>query len=63
VVTPPAVIERFARRIGANAEVRHYHAGHFDVYVEPWLSANIDDQVRFLRRHLRPTINQPVEQS
>jgi uncharacterized protein len=63
VVTPPAVIERFARRIGANAEVRRYPAGHFDVYVEPWLSANIDDQLAFLRRHLRPTIHQPVKQS
>jgi uncharacterized protein len=63
VVTPPAVIERCARKVGRRAEVRRYPAGHFDVYVEPWLSPNIDDQVAFLRRHLMPMTTQPAEQS
>ena len=34
-VASPAAIERVARRIGGRAEVRHYPAGRFDVYVEP----------------------------
>lgn len=51
-VAPAAAIERVARRIGSRAEVRRYPAGHFDVYVEPWLTPNIDDQVAFLTKHL-----------
>ena len=54
-VTPPATIEHLARRIGGNAEIRRYPAGHFDVYVEPWRTPNINDQVTFLRTHLTPT--------
>ncbi|MGW5149381.1 alpha/beta hydrolase [Rhodococcus koreensis] len=60
-VTPPAVIERLARRIGDSAEIRRYPVGHFDVYVEPWLTPNINDQVTFLRTHLTPTTADPVE--
>ena len=60
-VTPPAIIEHLARRIGGNAEVRRYPVGHFDVYVEPWLTPNIDDQVAFLRQHLTPTTVDPAE--
>jgi hypothetical protein len=34
--------------------LRRYPAAHFDVYVEPWLTPNIDDQVAFLTKHLTP---------
>jgi pimeloyl-ACP methyl ester carboxylesterase len=54
-VAPPAAIQRVAQRIGNRAEVRRYPAAHFDVYVEPWLTPNIDDQVAFLTKHLTPT--------
>ncbi|MHA4854699.1 alpha/beta hydrolase [Rhodococcus sp. MSC1_016] len=60
-VTPPATIEQLAQRIGSNAEVRRYPVGHFDVYVEPWLTPNINDQVSFLLTHLTPTTVDPVE--
>lgn len=55
VVAPPAVIDRFARRVGDRAELRRYPVGHFDVYVEPWLTPNINDQVAFLTHHLTPS--------
>ncbi|WP_068062203.1 alpha/beta hydrolase [Nocardia xishanensis] len=54
-VAPPATLERVARRVGSRAEVCRYPVGHFDVYVEPWLTPNADDQVAFLRKHLTPT--------
>jgi len=54
VVAPPLAVETLARRIGGETEVRTYPAGHFDVYVEPWRTPNITDQVRFLARHLNP---------
>lgn len=54
VVAPPAVVDRLAQRLGDRAEVRRYAAGHFDVYVEPWRTPNIDDQVAFLVKHLTP---------
>src|SRR3954465_4018421 len=36
-------------------------AGRFDVYVEPWRTPNIDDQVSFLTKHLTPTAVESVE--
>ncbi|MFI6367705.1 alpha/beta hydrolase [Nocardia sp. NPDC050630] len=60
-VAPPASIERVARRIGSCAEVRRYPAGHFDVYVEPWLTPNATDQVAFLKKHLTPRTVDTVE--
>ena len=54
-LAPAAVIERAARRLGARVELRRYPAGHFDVYVEPWRTPNIEDQVAFLIKHLTPT--------
>jgi uncharacterized protein len=56
VVAPPAVIERVARRLCRLAEVCRYPAGHFDVYVEPWLTSSIHDQVAFLLKHLTPAV-------
>jgi uncharacterized protein len=53
-VAPPAAIDRVARRLGGRAEVCRYPAGYFDVYVEPWRTRNIDDQVAFLTKHLTP---------
>ncbi|OUS88561.1 alpha/beta hydrolase [Rhodococcus sp. NCIMB 12038] len=61
-VAPPATIERLARRIGG-AEIRRYPVGHFDVYVEPWRTHNINDQVAFLRKHLTQTTVDSVETS
>jgi pimeloyl-ACP methyl ester carboxylesterase len=54
-VAPADAIESVARRLGGRAEVRRYPAGHFDVYVEPWLTKNIEDQVAFFTKHLTPT--------
>lgn len=51
-VAAPVTLERLAQRLGGRAEVRRYPTGHFGVYVEPWRTPNIDDQVGFLRRHL-----------
>ncbi|MCP2317702.1 hypothetical protein APR12_003055 [Nocardia amikacinitolerans] len=60
-VAPPATLERVARRVGSRAEVCRYPAGHFDVYVEPWRTPNVNDQVAFLKRHLTPTAVGEVE--
>ncbi|MGV0806582.1 alpha/beta hydrolase [Mycolicibacterium setense] len=51
-VAAPETLERLARRLGGHVEVCRYPTGHFDVYVEPWRTPNIDDQVGFLRRQL-----------
>jgi pimeloyl-ACP methyl ester carboxylesterase len=53
-VAAPATLQRLARRLGGHAELRRYPTGHFDVYVEPWRTPNIEDQVGFLRRQLTP---------
>jgi dienelactone hydrolase len=44
-----------AVRVGGRAprgEIIHYPAGHFDVYFTPLFDQLVDDQIRFLRRHL-----------
>lgn len=38
-------------------EVRHFPAGHFDVYIEPFRSQIIADQVAFLHKHLQSPIH------
>ncbi|MEU5261987.1 alpha/beta fold hydrolase [Amycolatopsis sp. NPDC021455] len=46
---------RFAARIAANAslaEMRHYPAGHFDVYLPPWFDRLCTDQAKFLHDRL-----------
>ncbi|MBE1494062.1 pimeloyl-ACP methyl ester carboxylesterase/effector-binding domain-containing protein [Amycolatopsis lexingtonensis] len=46
---------RFAARIAAKAplaEVRHYPAGHFDVYLPPWFDRLCADQAEFLHDRL-----------
>lgn len=63
VVSAPATIERAARRIGSLAEIRRYPTGHFGVYVEPWRTPNINDQVSFLRKQLAPSSFDTVERS
>lgn len=50
-ITPP----RSAIKAAAHAprgEIRHYDAGHFDIYVGPTFEMAVSDQVDFLRRHL-----------
>lgn len=47
----PAFAVEVAGR-AARGEVRHYRAGHFDVYVEPLRSQIIADQIAFLRQQL-----------
>lgn len=61
VVAPPPLVERVAGRLGERAEVYRYPAGHFDVYVEPWRTPNLNDQVSFLTKHLSPMAIDPVE--
>ncbi|WIY01033.1 alpha/beta fold hydrolase [Amycolatopsis mongoliensis] len=46
---------RFAAKIAAkapSAEVRHYPAGHFDVYLPPWFDRLCTVQAEFLHDHL-----------
>ncbi|WP_206796301.1 alpha/beta hydrolase [Amycolatopsis sp. MtRt-6] len=46
---------RFAAKVAAKApvaEVRHYPAGHFDVYVPPWFDRISTDQAEFLHGRL-----------
>ncbi len=49
-VVAPGPPEAMARRVGA--EVRRYEADHFDVYTGPVQEQCLEDQVKFLRRHL-----------
>lgn len=51
-VCPANTIEKAAFKAGGRAEVRRYPCGHFDIYVEPYASRAIADQLHFLRRHL-----------
>ncbi|MFN8661919.1 MAG: alpha/beta fold hydrolase [Thermomicrobiales bacterium] len=47
----PTLAVEVAKR-APRGEVRHYSAGHFDVYVEPLRSQVIADQIAFLHQHL-----------
>lgn len=51
-ICPPGPIEKAAFKAAGRAEVRRYPTGHFDIYLEPWRSRAIADQLHFLRRHL-----------
>ncbi|MCM6778463.1 alpha/beta fold hydrolase [Nocardia sp. CDC159] len=51
-VAPAQRTLRYARKGGANIEVREYSAGHFDVYLPPTFETVVADEIRFLRRHL-----------
>lgn len=53
VVVPPSAVEDAARRAGANAEVRRYPRGHFDIYVGEGFADSARDQTDFFRRHLQ----------
>lgn len=52
-VTPPDLAEKAAAR-ARGAEVRHYHGGHFDVYVGELFERVVADETAFLVRHLAP---------
>lgn len=56
VVSAPAG-QKAARRAVSTAEVRNYPVDHFDVYADPWLSTVLHDQLDFLSRHLRTSVN------
>jgi fermentation-respiration switch protein FrsA (DUF1100 family) len=49
---PKAVLDRAAAGLGQLAEVIHYPAGHFDVYMGNTLEKAAGDQFAFFRRHL-----------
>ena len=53
VVTPPDLAEKAAAR-ARGAEVRHYHGGHFDVYVGELFEKVVADETEFLVHHLAP---------
>jgi dienelactone hydrolase len=50
-ITPPRPAVKAAAR-APRGEIRHYDAGHFDIYVGPTFEIAVSDQVDFLRRHL-----------
>jgi pimeloyl-ACP methyl ester carboxylesterase len=50
-ITPPRPAVKAAAR-ARRGEIRHYDAGHFDIYVGPTFEIAVSDQVDFLRRHL-----------
>jgi dienelactone hydrolase len=58
VVTPPDLAEKAAAR-ARGAEVRHYHGGHFDVYVGELFERVVADETEFLVHHLAPVAQAP----
>ena len=52
-VAPPVPTERYARQ-APRGEIRHYDAGHFDMYVGTTFEQLIIDQTEFLVSHLKP---------
>lgn len=52
VTTPPGPARSAARR-APNSTLIEYDAGHFDPYVAPLFDRAVDDQIAFLRTHLR----------
>ena len=50
-ITPPRPAVKAAAR-APRGEIRHYDAGHFDIYVGTTFEIAVSDQVDFLRRHL-----------
>ena len=52
-ITPPDLAEKAASR-APRAEVRHYHGGHFDVYVGELFERAAADETEFLVHHLAP---------
>lgn len=53
-VAPAKATSRHAKDL-RHGEVKHYDAGHFDIYIGEWFEKNITDQLDFLAR------NVPVE--
>lgn len=51
-VAPVVAAEAVAQRLGAQATVRRYPVGHFDIYNGPAFQQSVADQIAFLRRHL-----------
>ena len=49
--TNPRAAARIARA-APRGEVLGYPVGHFDLYEDPWQQKVVEDQARFLRRHL-----------
>jgi dienelactone hydrolase len=52
-VVPPGPALKAAAR-APQGEIRHYEAGHYDIYGGPTFEMAAGDQVDFLRRHLLP---------
>lgn len=61
-VAPPSAARATALKTRPHCELRAYPIGHFDFYVGEWQQRALDDQLDFLRRHLRPRAR-PTEPS
>jgi fermentation-respiration switch protein FrsA (DUF1100 family) len=59
-VAPVAAARKAAERAGADAEVRTYPIGHFDIYLGAPFEQAISDQVQFLARHLKARAGEPA---
>jgi fermentation-respiration switch protein FrsA (DUF1100 family) len=59
-VAPVAAARKAAERAGADAEVRTYPIGHFDIYLGAPFEQAISDQVSFLARHLKARAGEPA---
>jgi len=53
-VAPASAAIKTAQRVGANAELKQYGIGHFDIYVGPAFERACADRLAFFKRALRP---------
>ena len=51
-IAPPPQARAAAWEAKGRSEVREYPCNHFAIYVDPWRSKSIADQLLFLRRHI-----------
>lgn len=54
-LTPAAPAHAAAKQLGDRAELHSYQAGHFGIYVEPFISQALAAQEEFLVKELRPS--------
>ena len=59
--TPPALVEKAARRLGELGQIARYPIDHFDIYVGEQFERAVDDQLAFFQRHLGATEASPNE--
>jgi uncharacterized protein len=56
---PPRSAIATAQKIGVTAELRQYHCGHFDIYVDEYFERVSDEQLAFFNRALLPGQDAP----